>query len=190
MKKPLNTISFFLIVAGVAAASYGSTVHQFQNTQVPRDTPMIIAEVVEEPAEIPQGNPKPNPMDRPDIEKVPLAREDEAWVNLTFEEMDLLEQIAYAEARGEGSKGMALVMRVVLNRSLRDNQSITEVIFAQGQFYTAGMTPNVSDECHEALGMVIDGWDESEGACYFQKYGYSPWGTVELFKYGNHYFSK
>lgn len=103
MKKPLNTISFFLIVAGVAAASYGSAVHQFQNTQVPRDTPMIIAEVI--PEEDLQGNPKPNPMDRPDIEKVPLAREDEAWVNLTFEEMDLLEQIAYAEARGEGSKG-------------------------------------------------------------------------------------
>lgn len=186
MKKPLNTISFFLIVAGVAAASYGSAVHQFQNTQVPRDTPMIIAEVIPEDL---QGNPKPNPMDRPDIEKIPLAREEDAWVNLTFEEMDLLEQIAMAEAKGEGSKGMALVMRVVLNRSLRDKQSIAEVIYSPGQFYIEGMEPG-NDACHEALGMVIDGWDESEGACYFQKYEYSPWGTVELFKYGNHYFSK
>lgn len=190
MKKPLNIIAVFLIAAGVTAASYGSNSQQFKNNPVPRDTPMIIAEVIEEPEEIYQGNPKPQPMKCETISKVPLAREEDAWVNLTFEEMDLLEQIAYAEARGEGTKGMALVMRVVLNRSLRDNMSIRAVIFAENQFYTAGMTPNVSEECHEALGMIIDGWDESEGACYFQRYGYSPWGTEELFKYGNHYFSK
>ena len=84
---------------------------------------------------------------------------------------------------------MALVMRVVLNRSLRDGMSVKEVIYRPGQFYTAGMEPG-SDECHEALAMVMDGWDESQGACYFARDGWSNYGKEHLFVYGHHYFSK
>lgn len=113
------------------------------------------------------------------------------YPNLTFEECELLEQIAYAEAKGEGVKGMILVMNVVLNRVHADGfgDSVEEVIYASGQFYTAGMTPNVSDECHEALGMVLDGVDLSEGALFFNKYGYRE-GKEPLFQWGDHYFSK
>ena len=113
------------------------------------------------------------------------------YPNLTFEECDLLEQIAYAEAKGEGVRGMVLVMNVVLNRVHADGfgDSVEEVIFAQGQFYTAGMTPNVSDECHEAMALVLEGADFSEGALFFNKYGYRN-GKEPLFQYGNHYFSK
>lgn len=119
---------------------------------------------------------------------VPLIRTGE-FVNLTFEEMDLLESIAMAEARGEGSVGMAYVMRVVLNRSEKTGKSIREVIFAPNQFYTQGMGIEPSDECHEALAMIIDGWDESQGAIYFCSNGYSKYGEP-LFQYGGHYFSK
>jgi len=177
MKKPLNLAISFLITAATIAASYGSYTHQFNNPEPEKDTPMILEEVIELP--------EPTLVV---VSEVPLIRTTE-FVNLTFEEQDLLEQIAYAEASGEDSKGMALVMRVVLNRSLRDGQSIREVIFAPNQFYTAGMTTNVSDECHEALGMIMDGWDESDGACYFAAGGYSRYGEP-LFQYGNHYFSK
>lgn len=118
---------------------------------------------------------------------IPLLRNTE-FVNLTFEEQDLLERIAMAEARGEGSVGMALVMRVVLNRSLKTGQSIHDVIYAPNQFYTAGMTAG-NDECHEALAMVMDGWDESNGAIYFCAGGYSAYGEP-LMQVGNHYFSK
>lgn len=118
---------------------------------------------------------------------IPLLRNTE-FVNLTFEEQDLLERIAMAEARGEGSVGMALVMRVVLNRSLKTGQSIHDVIYAPNQFYTAGMTAG-NDECHEALAMVMDGWDESQGAIYFCAGGYSAYGEP-LMQVGNHYFSK
>lgn len=113
------------------------------------------------------------------------------YPNLTFEECDLLEQIAFAEAKGEGVRGMALVMNVVLNRVKANGygDSIEEVIFAEGQFYTAGMTPNVSDECHEALALVLEGADFSQGALYFNKYGYRE-GKEPLFQYGNHYFTK
>lgn len=121
------------------------------------------------------------------MSEVPLARTSQ-FVNLTFEEMDLLERIAMAEARGEGSVGMAYVMRVVLNRSLKNGTSIRDTIYARGQFYTAGMNIEPSDECHEALAMIIDGWDESQGALYFCATGYN--GKTPLFKYGGHYFSK
>lgn len=111
------------------------------------------------------------------------------YLNLTEDEISLLEQIAYAEARGEGIKGMALVMNVVLNRSAEWEKSIHDVIFAQGQFYTAGMTPNVSEDCHEAMQLVIEGYDESQGALFFNKYGY-PDGREPLFQYKSHFFSR
>lgn len=119
------------------------------------------------------------------------AEHEEFFLNLTAEECDLLEQIAFAEAKGEGVRGMALVMNVVLNRVKANGygDSIEEVIFAEGQFYTAGMTPNVSDECHEALALVLEGADFSQGALYFNKYGYRE-GKEPLFQYGNHYFTK
>ena len=119
------------------------------------------------------------------------AEPEEFFLNLTAEECDLLEQIAFAEAQGEGVRGMVLVMNVVLNRVEANGygDSIEEVIFAEGQFYTAGMTPNVSDECHEALALVLEGADFSQGALYFNKYGYRE-GKEPLFQYGNHYFTK
>ncbi len=111
--------------------------------------------------------------------------------NLTFEECDLLEQIAFAEAKGEGVRGMVLVMNVVLNRVNANGygDSVEEVIFASGQFYTDGMTPDVSEECHEAMALVLEGADFSQGALYFNKYGYRN-GKEPLFQFKNHYFSK
>ena len=113
------------------------------------------------------------------------------YPNLTFEECDLLEQIAYAEAKGEGVRGMVLVMNVVLNRVHAHGygDTVKEVIFADGQFYTDGMTPDVSDECHEALALVLDGADFSQGALYFNRGGYRA-EKEPLFQYGNHYCSK
>ena len=179
MKRTLEIFLSFLIFAAVSIAGIGSWQSHFNNPEVPKDTPMIIAEPVVL---------HPDPTEFDVTSKVPLIRTTQ-YVNLTFEECDLLEQIAMAEAKGEGSKGMALVMRVVLNRSLRDGMSVKEVIYRPGQFYTAGMEPG-SDECHEALAMVMDGWDESQGACYFSADGWSYYGKEHLFVYGNHYFSK
>ena len=126
------------------------------------------------------------------IEYVYIEKETEPfYLNLTAEECDLLEQIAFAEAQGEGVRGMVLVMNVVLNRVDANGygDSIREVIFAEGQFYTEGMTPDVSDECHEALALVLEGADFSQGALYFNKYGYRE-GKEPLFIYGHHYFTK
>lgn len=179
MKRTLEIIFSILIFTTVSLVGVGSWEHQFNSPEVPKDTPTMIAETIVL---------HPDPTEFEVTSEVPLIRTSQ-FVNLTFEEMDLLEQIAMAEAKGEGSKGMAFVMRVVLNRSLRDGMSVREVIYRPGQFYTAGMEPG-NDECHEALAMVMDGWDESQGACYFAAGGWSNYGKEHLFQYGNHYFSK
>ena len=129
-------------------------------------------------------------------EEVPLVRTTE-YVNLTFEEMDLLEHIAMAEAEGEDTIGKALVMCSVLNRSRRDGMSIYAVIYSEGQYATYRMYVEPTDDCHEALAMVIEGWNESQldlnenrdmRVLYFTNSGYSQYGEP-MFKWGNHWFS-
>lgn len=122
------------------------------------------------------------------IPDVPYIRRS-TYVNLTFEEMDLLQQIAMCEARGEDAKGQALVMRVVINRSRKTGKSIYDTIYARGQFATSGMGSYIPNEANnEAIGLITDGWDESRGALFFSADGYN--GKEPLFKHGNHYFSK
>lgn len=97
---------------------------------------------------------------------------------------------AQNEAGNQGVKGMALVMRVILNRYARGEygKSIHDVIFATGQFSTAGMpTHTFSKECEIAMLWVIYGWDESQDALYFCAEGYN--GPVHLFQYKDHWFS-
>lgn len=129
--------------------------------------------------------------------EVPLIRTS-AYVNLTFEEMDLLEHIAMAEAEGEDTIGKALVMITVLNRSRHDGKSIYDVIYRQGQFATHRMYIEPTDDCHEALAMVMDGWNEKDiefesgleeyvPIRWFSADGYPIYGQ-HCFKYGGHYF--
>lgn len=90
----------------------------------------------------------------------------------------LLAKIAMAEAEGESTEGKALVMLVVLNRVLDDNfpDTIGEVIFQHNgddyQFRPVGSgriyenEPN--EDCWAALDLIYSGWDESQGALYFE----------------------
>ena len=115
--------------------------------------------------------------------------EETFYRQISDEDCELLEQIAMAEAEGEDTKGKALVMLVVLNRADKTGKTIREVIYQQGAFYTAGMKVG-NDDAHEALAMVLEGWDESEGALYFCATGWNHYGNEHLFKYGGHWFSK
>lgn len=114
---------------------------------------------------------------------------------------ELLCRIAMAEAEGEGVKGKALVMMVVLNRAWSDGfpDSIEDVIYQQNQFtpvWTGRFDAVEPDEgCREALKMIEEGWDESQGATYFENtYGQTDtWHSRNLqtlFTYGNHTFYK
>lgn len=112
----------------------------------------------------------------------------------------ILARIAMAEAEGESIEGKAMVIRVVLNRkeSSAFPDTIEGVIFEDGQFTPVenGRFERVEPdaECWAALNMVlIDEWDESEGALYFEAIynGEETWHSENL-EYiktvGNHNF--
>lgn len=114
------------------------------------------------------------------------------------EESQMLMKIAMAEAEGESVEGKALVMLVVLNRVWSDDfpDTIEEVIFQPKQFspVTEGgryYTTEPNEECYEALGLVMSGWDESRGALYFESCERSSWHSENLeylYQVGNHKF--
>lgn len=119
----------------------------------------------------------------------------------TDEEALMLVTLAMAEAEGEDIIGKALVIMTVLNRvdSKSFPNSIEGVIFQKDQFSPVKpghryykVTP--SEECWEALALVESGWDESQGALYFERNTTkSTWHSrnlVELFSHGNHTFYK
>lgn len=91
--------------------------------------------------------------------------------NLTAEEEQLLMRVASCEAGNQGWIGMALVMNVVLNRRTTWGMSISDVIYAKGQFsvincdkWNSGF---IAAEAPIALQAVKNGWDGSQGALFF-----------------------
>lgn len=112
----------------------------------------------------------------------------------------MLMKIAMAEAEGESVEGKALVMLVVLNRVWDDDfpGTIEEVIFEPGQFSPVKeggryYTTEPNSECYEALELVMQGWDESQGALYFESCEGDSWHSQNLeflFQEGKHKFYK
>lgn len=108
-------------------------------------------------------------------------------VELTEDEKTMLLKIGMAE-RGntECTECIALVMRTILNRveAGRFGKSIKGVLFAQDQFTPVSdgsyhkAEPN--DRCQAALNMVIYGWDESQGALYYEWCTGESWHSKNL----------
>lgn len=115
-------------------------------------------------------------------------------------EVYLLAKIAMAEAESEDTEGKALVMLTVLNRVENDSfpDTIEGVIYQEQQFTPVknGRLDKVepNEDCAAALALVMTGWDESQGALYFErKTDKSTWHSrnlEELFNHGNHTFYK
>lgn len=96
-------------------------------------------------------------------------------LDLSEEEQMLLLKIGMAELGEEGCpECIALVMRTVLNRleDGRYGKTIRGILYAQDQF-TPVMDGTFEDAepnetCYEALDMVLRGWDESQGALFYE----------------------
>lgn len=97
-------------------------------------------------------------------------------LELTAEEQELLLKLGMAE-RGQTQcvTCIALVMCTVLNRVKEPNRfgsSISSVIYAQDQFTPVSdgtfVQAEPNDACRDALELVIYGWDESQGALYYE----------------------
>lgn len=99
---------------------------------------------------------------------------DAAGLDFTDEESQMLLKLAMAEAEDQGVTGKAIVMNVVKNRvdSSEFPNSIEEVIFQPKQFspiLDGRYDKAVPDaEYYEALEMVLNYWDGSAGALYFE----------------------
>lgn len=114
-------------------------------------------------------------------------------------ETDLLLRISMCEAGGESVECVAHVMRTVLNRVEDDYfpNSIYDVLYQKGQFTPVSSgwinTVQPSEKCYEALEMIKSGWDETQGALYFESCSGSSWHSRNLeylFVCGNMRFYK
>lgn len=116
------------------------------------------------------------------------------------EDSEILLKIAMAEAEGETVEGKALVMLVVLNRVWSDEfpDSIEAVVFQSKQFSPVCeggryYTTEPDKGCYEALELVMNGWDESKGALYFESCEKDSWHSKNLeflYQVGKHRFYK
>lgn len=136
---------------------------------------------------------------------IEVTTSEDTWSEISTEREDvepreghMLMKIAMAEAEGESVEGKALVMLVVLNRVFSDEfpDTVEEVIFQPRQFSVTeegGRYWNTEPDegCYEALELVMQGWDESDGALYFESCNGSSWHSNNLeylFQVGNHKF--
>ncbi len=112
-------------------------------------------------------------------------------------DINLLAQAVYGEARGEPFEGQVAIAAVILNRikSPLFPNTVVSVIFeplaftavADGQIY---MQPN--ERAKEAVLDAINGWDPSENALYY----FNPdtatskwiWGRPQIKRIGKHIF--
>ena len=131
-------------------------------------------------------------------EDAAVSEEESTALEITAGDAEMLMRLAMAEAEGESVEGKALVMLVVLNRVRSEAfpDTVEAVIFQTNQFSVtvAGgryWTREPDEGCREALELVKQGWDESQGALYFESSNGSSWHSRNLeflFQEGNHRF--
>ena len=121
------------------------------------------------------------------LEPATIPPHPEPVLELTDQEKTMLLMLGMAELGEDGcTTCIALVMRTVLNRLESDQfgDSIRSVIFAPGQFVPVtngsyhSAEPNA--QCYEALEMVIYGWDESQGALFYEWCEGESWHSKNL----------
>lgn len=141
-------------------------------TEVPEDLESENASVPHQEAEtVPTTEPA-----EPISETAPESTSEQpAKIELSEEDKNLLLRIAMAEVGCDKCvECAALVMRTVLNRIESDDfsDSVYDVLHAKYQFepvWNGTFKKAVPNEiCEEALELVLNGWDESQGALYFE----------------------
>lgn len=143
-------------------------------------TTIPVSSVPTEPASLPL------PTEAPAEPLIPLPPP-EPVLQLSSEEKEMLLKIGMAERGSTGCpQCIALVMCTLLNRVEADRfgSSIRSVLFSpeqftpvmDGSYYDA--KPN--ENCYDALDMVLYGWDESQGALYYEWCEGDSWHSQNL----------
>lgn len=175
MKKFFSIFLCFLLAFFTACSSPTTTPEATAAATVPTAEISIFPAPTE-----PETPPEPS-------EPETLPEPSEPVVELTEKEKRMLLKLGMAERGNEDcTECIALVMRTVLNRveSGRFGRNIYSVIFAPGQFTPVAdgsysyAEPN--QRCYEALEMVIYGWDESQGALFYEWCEGESWHSKNL----------
>ena len=124
-------------------------------------------------------------------------------INITDEEYNELLKIIMAEAGGEDLEGKILVGNVIMNRVNSDEfpDDIISIIYQKvnGVYQFSPVadgrinTVEPSEDCYKAVDMILEGYDISEGALYFEACSGDTWHSRNLqllFKHGGHRFYK
>lgn len=120
--------------------------------------------------------------DRYNIEETSLA----GSLKFGYDDALILHKISVAEAGTESVEGMALIMLVVLNRMHSDEfpDSIYDIIHQKKQFTPVSngsyekAQPN--EKSKMAMELILNGWDESNGALYFETCKGESWHSKNL----------
>lgn len=188
----------FILALGVTAVAAVCTAIGIQSTLEPKEEPMTIAEYMDEWK---RTHPTVQSNEVTTVAAVEdIQYGDPAGLSFTDEESQMLLKLAMAEAEDQGVIGKALVIRVVKNRvdSEAFPNSIEDVIYEPKQFspvWDGRYDEAVPDaECYEALEMVLNYWDGTAGALYFEAdWNENTWhkdNLTELFQYDNMIFYK
>lgn len=179
MKKAIFILSFLLLLA-VCLLTVMTAAEQAVNRHLGSPAAVTPPAATAAPTQATTEVPTEAPTEAP---TVPATRETlppetvptEPVLTFTEEERTLLLKLGMAE-RGDTycTQCIALVMRTVLNRveSPRFPDTIKGVIYAEDQFTPVAegtfetAKPNVP--CEDALEMICRGWDESQGALYYE----------------------
>lgn len=185
---PVIVTALVALIFAVMAIS--SIVAEAEREAAGQQAPPLIT--LAQPTETPWPTAEPQPTPEPTYTSMIHSYD---WDG---EDERMLAKIAMAEAEGESVEGKALVILVVLNRVWSDEfpDSIEEVIFQKNQFSPVAeggryWTTEPDAGCHEALELVMGGWDESQGAFYFESTGRDGWHSQNLeflFEFGGHKF--
>ena len=171
---PMKKVSFlilFLLVFLITACADSTPA---QETTIPETRSATIAPAATIAVTIP-------------TEPETVATTPEPVLELSTKDQNMLLKIAMAERGNQDcTECIALVMRTVLNRVEAGGfgRNIRGVIFAPGQFTPVAdgsyhsAVPN--EQCCEALKMVIHGWDESQGALYYEWCEGESWHSQNL----------
>ena len=187
---PVIVTALVALIFAVMAIS--SIVAEAEREAAGQQAPPLIT--LAQPTETPWPTAEPQPTPEPTYTSMIHSYD---WDG---EDERMLAKIAMAEAEGESVEGKALVILVVLNRVWSDEfpDSIEEVIFQKNQFSPVAeggryWTTEPDAGCYEALELVMGGWDESQGAFYFESTGRDGWHSQNLefvFEFGGHIFSR
>lgn len=185
---PVIVTALVALIFAVMAIS--SIVAEAEREAAGQQAPPLIT--LAQPTETPWPTAEPQPTPEPTYTSMIHSYD---WDG---EDERMLAKIAMAEAEGESVEGKTLVILVVLNRVWSDEfpDSIEEVIFQKNQFSPVAeggryWTTEPDAGCYEALELVMGGWDESQGAFYFESTGRDGWHSQNLeflFEFGGHKF--